>query len=108
MACSISLTADMAGDGNECRSPMRHPLFKSTIAALMEEPPISIPIACRCIPHELATMLVQRAAEYAPVSSVRAPAREGAYDTQTRCPDMVIACNVGQPIKIVLKCLAEE
>ena len=53
-------------------------------------------------------MLVQRAAEYALLFSLRAPAREGAYDTGTQCPDMVIACNVGQPTRNVLKCLAEE
>jgi len=45
-------------------------------------------------------MLVQRAAEYAPLFSLRAPAREGAYDTGTRFPDMVIACNVGKPTKM--------
>src|SRR5688572_19684920 len=84
MACSISLTADMAGEGTECRSPTRHPLFKSTTAALMEDPPISIPIACRCIPRPLAAMLVQREAIAEVIFGVRAPACEGAYDTGTR------------------------
>jgi len=35
-------------------------------------------------------MLVQRAAEYAPVFSLRAPAREGAYDTDTRSPTSLL------------------
>ena len=51
MACSISLTADMAGEGTEWRSPTRHPWLRSTTAALIDEPSISIPIACRCIPR---------------------------------------------------------
>jgi hypothetical protein len=51
MACIISLTADMAGEGTEWRSPTRQPFCKSTTAALIDEPPISIPIACRCIPR---------------------------------------------------------
>src|SRR5688572_32832281 len=74
----------MAGEGTDSHSQPRHPLFKSTTAALMEDPPISIPIACRCIPRPLAAMLVQREAIAEDIFGVRAPACEGAYDTGTR------------------------
>ena len=108
MACSISLTADMAGEGTERRSPTRHPRVRSTTAALIEEPPISMPIACRCIPRLLEAVVVQR--EDATPSNLGnlCPCARGAYDTGLSAPDIAFACNVGSAKKNVLKCLVEE
>src|SRR5687767_10382672 len=99
MACSISLTADMAGEGTEWRSPIRHPLTRSATAALIDEPPISTPIACRGIPRYLEAIVVHREESGPGHVELLCPSSRGAYDTDTTAPTWLLHALSGRQEK---------